>query len=31
MNDPTTTEKTYHISNILKHYTPATEKEGGAK
>lgn len=26
MNGPTTTEETYHISNILKHYANACEK-----
>lgn len=26
MNNPTTTEETYHISNILKHYAHAKEK-----
>lgn len=26
MNEPTTTEETYHISNILKHYAHAREK-----
>ena len=26
MNGPITTEKTYHLSNILKHYTHAKEK-----
>ena len=26
MNSPITTEETYHISNILKHYTHAKEK-----
>lgn len=26
MNGPTTTEETYHVSNILKHYSHAREK-----
>lgn len=26
MNSPTTTEETYHVSNILKHYAHAKEK-----